>query len=417
VLLPENEPIAVKGRRKPLPSAAKAVRLTSRLSGLKFQNWAILQDKSMSRRPDQGTAGLDIRQGFSSLRELNDRYKEIFRRIVETYLETGEPVGSRNLSRNLPMTLSPASVRNVMADLEALGLIYAPHTSAGRIPTQTGLRLFVDGLLEVGDLQETEREHIDKQLRVFGSKVKQPDRALNDVLSEAGDMLSGLSKCAGLILTEKQVTRIKHIEFLALDARRALLVLVDEDGSVENRVLNLPAGLPQSALTEATNYLNSRLRGMTLKEARTLIEREFEERKSELDELTARLVRSGLAQWSGGRDENKSLIVKGQSRLLEDLKAGEDLDRIRLLFDDLESKKEFIQLLNLADSAEGVRIFIGSENNLFSLSGSSLIVAPFKDTERRIIGVLGVIGPTRLNYGRIIPMVDYTARLVSRVLA
>jgi heat-inducible transcriptional repressor len=237
------------------------------------------------------------------------------------------------------------------------------------------------------------------------------------VLSEAGDMLSGLSRCAGLVLTEKQVTRIKHIEFLGLDARRALLVLVDEDGSVENRVLSLPAGLPQSALTEATNYLNARLRGMTLEEARAAIEREFEERKSELDELTTRVVRSGLAQWSGGREENKSLIVKGQSRLLDDLKAVEDLDRIRLLFDDLESKKDFIQLLNLADSADGVRIFIGSENNLFSLSGSSLIVAPFKDTERRIIGVLGVIGPTRLNYGRIIPMVDYTAKLVSRVLA
>ena len=373
----------------------------------------------MSKRQELPNVPFDLSrgqlaQGVNGLRELNDRYREIFRRIVETYLATGEPVGSRNLSRALPMTLSPASVRNVMADLEALGLIYAPHTSAGRIPTQSGLRLFVDGLLEVGDLQETEREQIDKQLRLHGQRR---DRALDDVLSETGDMLAGLSRCAGVVLAEKQVTRIKHIEFVSLDAKRALLVLVDEDGSVENRILSLPAGLPQSALTEATNYLNTRLRGSTLAETRALIEAELEQRRAELDELTARVVRSGLAQWSGGREENKSLIVKGQARLLDDLKAVEDLDRIRLLFDDLESKKEFVQLLGLAEDADGVRIFIGSENHLFSLSGSSLIVAPFKDSERRIVGVLGVIGPTRLNYGRIIPMVDYTAKLVSRVLA
>jgi heat-inducible transcriptional repressor len=367
----------------------------------------------MSRRQEIPASPFDLLHGVNGLRELNDRYREIFRQIVESYLATGEPVGSRNLSRTLPMTLSPASVRNVMADLESLGLIYAPHTSAGRIPTQTGLRLFVDGLLEVGDLQESEREQIDKQLGLRGHQ----GRGLGEVLSEAGDMLSGLSKCAGVVLAEKQVTRIKHIEFVSLDAKRALLVLVDEDGSVENRVLTLPPGLPHSALVEATNFLNSRLRGSTLRETRALIETELEQRRAELDELTARVVRSGLAQWSGGRDENKSLIVKGQARLLEDLRALEDLDRIRLLFDDLESKREFIQLLELAENAEGVRIFIGSENHLFSLSGSSLIVAPFKDSERRIVGVLGVIGPTRLNYGRIIPMVDYTAKLVSRVLA
>lgn len=373
-----------------------------------------MQELRMSRRQEFTSAPIGLSEGFGGLRELNDRYRDIFRRIVETFLATGEPVGSRNLSRQLPMTLSPASVRNVMADLEALGLIYAPHTSAGRIPTQTGLRMFVDGLLEVSGLQDAEREQIDKQLRPQGSRET---RALSDVLAEAGDMLSGLSRCAGVVLAEKQVTRIKHIEFVSLDTRRALLVLVDEDGSVENRVLTLPAGLPPSALVEASNYLNSRLRGTTLQEARSHIEKELEQRKAELDELTARVIRSGLAQWSGGRDDNKSLIIKGQSRLLDDLKALDDLDRIRLLFDDLESKKEFVQLLEIAEEAEGVRIFIGSENQLFSLSGSSLIVAPFKDSERRIVGVLGVIGPTRLNYGRIIPMVDYTAKLISRVLA
>jgi heat-inducible transcriptional repressor len=301
-----------------------------------------------------------------------------------------------------------------MSDLETLGLIYAPHTSAGRIPTQEGLRLFVDGLLEVGGLHDAERVQLEKQLT--GSEDIRT-RSFDQVLSEAGDMLSGLSRCAGVVLAEKQVARIKHIEFLRLDAERALLVLVGEDGNVENRVLPLPLGLPQSALNEATNYLNAKVRGVTLQEARARVKEEFEARKIELDELTAAVIRSGLADWSGGKDDNKSLIVKGQSRLLDDLKAVEDLHRIRRLFDDLESKRELIQLLELADKAEGVRIFIGSENHLFSLSGSSLIVAPFKNSERKIVGMLGVIGPTRLNYGRIIPMVDYTAKLVSRVLA
>lgn len=366
----------------------------------------------MSRRQDLSPL-VNMPEGITDLRALNDRYRDIFRRIVETFLETGEPVGSRNLSRQLPIALSPASVRNVMADLEALGLIYSPHTSAGRIPTQTGLRLFVDCLLEVSGLQEAEREQIERQLRVSEAR----NRAMDEVLNEASDMLSGLSRCAGVVIAEKQVSSIKHIEFVPLDSQRALLVLVDENGSVENRILDLPAGLPQSSLVEANNYLTKRIRGNSLQEARAIIEKELQQRKAELDELTARVIRSGLAQWSGGLDDSKSLIIKGQSRLLDDLKAMEDLDRIRMLFDDLEAKKEFVQLLEIAEKADGVRIFIGSENHLFSLSGSSLIVAPFKDSDRKIVGVLGVIGPTRLNYGRIIPMVDYTAKLVSRVLA
>jgi heat-inducible transcriptional repressor len=367
----------------------------------------------MSRRQEIRPPGLDLK-GASGLRELNERYREIFRSIVETYLATGEPVGSRNLSRALPMTLSPASVRNVMSDLEALGLIYAPHVSAGRIPTHTGLRLFVDGLLEVGAIEDAERAQLERQLHTY---ARESAAVTSEVLAEAGDLLSGLSRCAGVVLAEKQISRIKHIEFVSLDKRRALLVLAGEDGGVENRVLNLPEGLPPQALIEATNYLNAKIRGATLPEARERIEAELKESQAELDELTARLVRAGLAQWSGGRDDNKSLIVRGQSRLLNDLKAVEDVDRIRLLFEDLESKKSLIHLLDLAENAEGVRIFIGSENSLFSLSGSSLIVAPFKDQERKVVGVLGVIGPTRLNYARIIPMVDFTAKLVSRVLA
>ena len=354
------------------------------------------------------TSQVLTRSDATGVNELNERSRAVFRQIVETYLSTGEPVGSRNLSRHLPMTLSPASVRNVMADLEALGLIYAPHTSAGRLPTQTGLRLFVDGLLELGDLDAAERKQIEAQIA--------GPRGLNDLLTEAGEMLSGLSRCAGVVLTEKLIHRIKHIEFVALDTHRALIVLVGAGGSVENRVIDLPDGLPPSALTEATNYLNSRLKGATLAETRGRIEEDLKAKKAQLDELTAKVVQSGLAQWSGGKEDSKSLIIRGQSRLLDDLKAVEDLERVRHLFDDLESKRDIMQLLTLTEQAEGVRIFIGSENQLFSLSGSSLIVAPFSDTEHKIVGVLGVIGPTRLNYARIIPMVDYTARLVGRLL-
>ncbi len=349
-------------------------------------------------------------ESTSELNRLNERSRAIFRQVVETYLATGEPVGSRNLSRNLPMTLSPASVRNVMSDLEQLGLIYAPHTSAGRLPTQLGLRLFVDALLQIGELSDDERKGIEAQVSV------REQSSVDHVLAEAGELISGLSQCAGVVLTEKQVSRLKHIEFVPLEPGRALVVLVGEDQSVENRVISVPPGLPPSSLIEATNYLNAHTRGLSIEEARGRIERDLVSAKAELDELTRRVVHAGLAEWSGAHDDRKSLIVKGQSNLLKDLTAIEDLERIRRLFDDLEAKRDLIQLLGLADRAEGVRIFIGSENKLFSLSGSSLIVAPFHDQSCKIVGVLGVIGPTRLNYARIIPMVDYTARLVGRLL-
>jgi len=348
---------------------------------------------------------------LSGLKDLNDRSREIFKHIVETYLDTGAPVGSRNLSRQLPMTLSPASVRNVMSDLETMGLVYAPHASAGRMPTQAGLRMFVDCLLELGDLSAREREQIQRQMT-----SEYANQGVDDVLAEASGMLSGLSRCAGLVVAEKQIYRIKHIEFVNLDKGRALLVLVGEDGAVENRIVHLPEGLPPSALVEAGNYLNARIRGLTLHEAKQRINEELKEKRDLLDELTKNLIEAGLAEWSGGRDESKSLIVSGRAHLLEDLRAIDELERIRLLFEDLESKKELIRLLDLADEAEGVRIFIGSENQLFSLSGSSVIVAPFRDNDRNIVGVLGVIGPTRLNYARVIPVVDYTAKLVGRLL-
>jgi heat-inducible transcriptional repressor len=344
------------------------------------------------------------------LAQLNERSREIFRQVVESYLATGEPVGSRNLSRLITMTLSPASVRNVMSDLEQLGLIYAPHTSAGRLPTELGLRFFVDALMEVGNLPDADRREMEARIAASGQSV-------DAVLNEASGMLSGLTRAAGVVLSAKSNPRLKHIEFVRLEPERALAVMVSEDGQVENRVLTLPRGLPTSALTEAANFLNARISGRTLAEARSELENALAQSRAELDQLTQKVIAAGLASWSGGESEDRKLIVRGQAHLLEDLKALEDLERVRLLFDDLEAKRGVIDLLGRAEQADGVRIFIGSENKLFSLSGSSTIVAPYRDGAGRIVGVIGVIGPTRLNYARIIPMVDYTARIVSRLLA
>ena len=346
-----------------------------------------------------------------SLAALNERSREIFRQIVESYLSTGEPVGSRNLSRLLPIALSPASVRNVMSDLEQLGLIYAPHTSAGRLPTELGLRFFVDALMQVGDLSEQDRRSIEAQVAGAGTS-----KSLEAVLTEASQMLSGLTRSAGVVLTAKTNVRLKHVEFVRLEPERALAVMVAEDGQVENRVLNIPAGLPMSSLTEAGNFLNARIRGKTLTELRGEIEKAVAEGQAELDQLTQKVIATGLASWSGGESDERQLIVRGHANLLEDLHALEDLERVRSLFDALEAKRGVIDLLGRAERADGVRIFIGSENKLFSLSGSSTIIAPYRDSQGRIVGVIGVIGPTRLNYARVIPMVDYTARVVSRLL-
>lgn len=345
-----------------------------------------------------------------SLAQLDERSREIFRQIVESYLATGEPVGSRNVSRLIPMTLSPASVRNVMADLESLGLVYAPHTSAGRLPTELGLRFFVDAMMEIGDLSGGDRQAIEAQVRSIRGG------ALDDVLAEASQLLSGLSRGAGVVTAATTNARLKQVEFVRLEPGKALVVLVSEDGQVENRLLDLPRDLPASSLVEATNFLNARIRGKTLSEARADLEQALLAARAELDELTKKVVAAGLASWSGGDTADRRLIVRGHAKLLEDLKAMEDLERVRLLFDDLETKRGVIDLLGKAEGAEGLRIFIGSENKLFSLSGSSTIIAPYRDGAGRVVGVLGVIGPTRLNYARVIPMVDYTAKVVSRIL-
>ena len=345
-----------------------------------------------------------------SLDDLNERSRAIFRRLVETYLASGDPVGSRTLSRAMAMNLSPATIRNVMQDLEELGLLGSPHISAGRIPTQLGLRLFVDGVLEIGDISDEERRQIER------SVVSHEDD-LTAMLDEAGTMLSGLSHCASLVFAPKREAPIRHLEFVSLSPDRALAVMVMEDGSVENRVFTPPLGLTPSAMRAAANFLSAHLQGRTLSEAQDVIARQIETHRAELDQLAAGLVERGVALWGeGSQGSMERLIVRGRAHLLEPGQGADELERMRQLFDDLESKRDLAQLLDVAEEAEGVRVFIGSENKLFSLSGSSLVIAPYTDSRRRIVGAIGVIGPTRLNYGRIVPIVDYTARLVGNML-
>jgi heat-inducible transcriptional repressor len=298
-----------------------------------------------------------------------------------------------------------------MSDLEEMGLIFAPHTSAGRLPTELGLRFFIDTLMEVGSLSDEERQKIENEVT-----AARAGQSVESLLSEASHMLSAMSRGAGVVVAAKQDLRLKHVEFVRIEATRALAVLVGENGAVENRVIDVPRGLPASALTEASNYLDAHFRGRTLAEARVELERQQEERRREIDRLTESVIAAGIATWSGATEAG-TLIVRGMSNLIGDVKALEDLERLRLLFDDLESKKEIVQLLGLAEQGEGVRIFIGSENKLFSLSGSSLVVAPFRDAGENVVGVLGVIGPTRLNYARVVPAVNYTAQLMTQLLA
>ena len=341
---------------------------------------------------------------MSVLSDIDARSRDIFRKIVEAYIETGDPVGSRTLSRDEALNVSAATIRNVMADLTELGLLHAPHVSAGRMPTEMGMRLFVDSLLQVGDLSSEERNAID-------GGASEGDAA--DVLEAAASRLSGLTHSASLVVAQKSEAPLRHLEFISTAPGEALVVLVSDAGNVENRVIQTPEDLPASSLVMAGNYLSARLRGRTMGEAREEILRELESNRAELDALTAKLVRDGVADVSGGGEQ--SLIVRGRGHLLDEA-TKQDLERVRMLFDDLERKQGVIDLLNAATDGEGVKIFIGSENRLFSLSGSSVIVAPYRDKSHNIVGALGVIGPTRLNYAKVIPIVDYTAEVVSRLL-
>jgi heat-inducible transcriptional repressor len=342
-----------------------------------------------------------------SLTELDDRARDIFRRVVESYLENGEPVGSRTLSKG-GVHLSPASIRNTLQDLAHLGLLDSPHISAGRMPTHAGLRLFVDGLLEVGDLTEAEQRDIDARLFSRG-------RGFDEVMNEATVLLSGLAGGAGVVVAPSRDAGVKHVEFVALGADQALAIMVFDDGQVENRLMRRPAGVTPSAMVEASNFLNARMRGRTLAESRLEVDHELERARRELDAVSARLVEDGLAAWGGG-EVGRALIVRGHANLLGDPDSLADLERVRRLFDDLEQKEQLIGLLDLVRDAEGVRIFIGAETRLFSLSGSAVIAAPYMSGRQKVLGAIGVIGPARLNYARVIPLVDYTARALGRIM-
>lgn len=344
------------------------------------------------------------------LTEMTDRSREVFRRVVEGYLQTGEPVGSRTLTRSMTEHVSAATIRNVMQDLEYLGLLDSPHVSAGRVPTQQGLRLFVDGFMEVGTVDAADRERID-------ATMTRNDQDVGAVLDHVSGALSMLTRGASIVLSPKQESApIKHIEFVSLSADRALVVLVFADGQVENRLFRPPPGQTPSSMREAANFLNAMAEGRTLEDLRRTIRADVDRRRQEVDSLARDLVESGIAVWENAGLTSERLIVRGRANLLEGT-SETDVERIRSLFDDLERKRDIAEFLDLAEEGDGVRIFIGSENKLFSLSGSSLVVSPYMNAERKIIGAVGVIGPTRLNYGRVVPIVDYTAQLVGRLVA
>ena len=340
--------------------------------------------------------------------ELNDRARDVFRSVVESYIDSGSPIGSRTISKLAGINLSPASIRNVMQDLEELGLLAAPHTSAGRMPTDIGLRLFVDGMMQAMAPSAEERAAIEARVTQTGP--------VEEAIAATTAALSGLSACAGLVFVPKRELVLRQVGFVPLSANQALAVLVAEDGSVENRVVDLPPGVTASSLIEAGNYMSAMLAGLTLSEARAKVEREIAAERAALDGAARALVEQGLVVWSEDSGRRPVLIVRGQGRLI-DAAAAADLDRIRDLLDDLEGKQEIAQLLDSAREGDATRIFIGAENKLFALSGSSVIARPFSGPDGRVVGVVGVIGPTRLNYARVVPMVDFTATTLARLMS
>ncbi|MFP5329312.1 MAG: heat-inducible transcriptional repressor HrcA [Alphaproteobacteria bacterium] len=337
--------------------------------------------------------------------ELTDRMRAIFGLVVEAYLERGQPVGSRALTASV--NLSPASIRGVMQELEERGLLTHPHTSAGRIPTESGLRLFVDGIMQAAAPDPRERAEIERQIG--------RDQPIEDALAAASAALSGLSHAAGVVLAPKQELRLRQLSLVPLSPGRALAVLVGFDGSVENRIVSIEPGTSESALAEVTNYVNARLSGTTLAEAEARLRAEIRDRKDAIDSAAAELVAAGLAAWTQDHARRPVLIVRGQANLIDE-NAAADLERVRKLLDELENRQEIARLLESARDAPGCRIFIGSENRMFALSGSSVIAAPYRGSRGEVVGVVGVIGPTRLNYARIVPMVDFTAKALTRLM-
>ena len=348
----------------------------------------------------------------ATLLGLKPRALEIFNALVTAYLESGQPIGSKTLAQRLRHDLSPAAIRSNMSDLEHAGLLYSPHTSAGRIPTESGLRMYVDGLMEYSaDLTNEDRMSIDGECAVRGVSV-------DELLEKTSRTLSGLSRCASLVLSPASNAELQHFEFVPLGENRALAVLVRMDGKVENRLIDLPSGVPQSAMVRASNYMNARLSGRDLAAATGMIRSEIAAQRAELDEMSRRLVEAGVGLWAGGNSsEDAVLVMRGQSNLLDDIQAGEDLETIGQLFDELEARENALRLLDATSEGDGVKIFIGAENKLFTNTGCSMVIAPYHDSKKQVIGAIGVLGPRHMNYARIIPMVDYTSRAIAAVLS
>jgi heat-inducible transcriptional repressor len=348
----------------------------------------------------------------ATLLGLKPRALEIFNALVTAYLESGQPIGSKTLAQRLRHDLSPASIRSNMSDLEHAGLLFSPHTSAGRIPTESGLRVYVDGLMEYSpDLTTEDRMSIDGECAIRGVSV-------DELLEKTSRTLSGLSRCASLVLSPASNAELQHFEFVPLGENRALAVLVRMDGKVENRLIDLPSGVPQSAMVRASNYMNARLSGRDLSAATGMIRTEIAAQRAELDEMSRRLVEAGVGLWAeGSSSEDAVLVMRGQSNLLDDIQAGEELGTIGQLFDELEARENALRLLDATSEGDGVKIFIGAENKLFTNTGCSMVIAPYHDSKKHVIGAIGVLGPRHMNYARIIPMVDYTSRAIAAVLS
>ena len=342
---------------------------------------------------------------------LDDRARTLLKALVERYIADGTPVGSRTLSRTSGLDLSPATIRNVMADLEELGLIASPHTSAGRVPTARGYRMFVDTMLTAQPLGQLDLDHMPLDVAAAREQLHpdQPQR----VIAQAATLLSSLSSFVGVVTAPRKASVFHHIEFLRLGERRVLVILVAPDGDVQNRVLFTVRDYQQSELIEATNYLNAHYAGLSIEEVRGRLKNEIDALRTEIAALMQAAVQAGTEVLAESTD---NVVVSGERNLLAVQDLGHDMSSLRRLFDVFEQKTELMRLLEVSSRAEGVRIYIGGESKVVPFEELSVVTAPY-EVDGRIVGTLGVIGPTRMAYDRMIRIVDITSRLVGNVLS
>ena len=335
---------------------------------------------------------------------MDRRAQTLLKTLIERYIADGQPVGSRTLSKYSGLELSPATIRNVMADLEDLGLIVSPHTSAGRVPTPKGYRLFVDTLLTVQPLQYDQTERIQGQLR-----GDEPQR----VLAQAASLLSNLSHFAGVVLTPRRSSLFRQVEFMRLSDRRILLIIVTPEGDVQNRILHTERDYTPSQLVEAANFINAHFAGLALESIRERLRGEL---ASLRDDITVLMQRAIEASGKALTEESEPVVISGERNLLGIADLSDNMERLRRLFDMFDQRSGLLQLLDASSHAHGVQIFIGGESKLVPMDQMSVVVAPY-EVDGKIVGTLGVIGPTRMAYERVIPIVDITAKLVSTALS